>query len=222
MLRVVKALAVILGAAVALGLAALVLVGYLRAPGALAALEQTSGSEVDPATFPPARICALLAAQDRAFFRHHGLGLFDGPPGHTTLTQGLCKGLYFEHFSPGMLRHRKIALMAFAVGFDLRVPKQAQLRAFVNHVYLGSANGVEVLGFPAAARAYFKRDLADLNDREYLSLVGMLVAPRTYHVILQPEASARRTQEIEAQIKASCSKRCLESPPYAPCAADAQ
>ena len=222
MLRVVMALAAILGSAVTLCLAALALVGYVRAPGLLAALEQTGGSEVDPSTLPPTWICALLAVQDRTFFRHHGLGLFDGPPLHTTLTQSLCKGLYFERFSPGTLRYRKIALMAFAVGFDLRVPKQAQLRVFVNHAYLGNANGVEVLGFPAAARAYFERDLADLSDQEYLSLVGMLVAPSTYHVTLQREASVRRTSELEAQVSTSCSRRCLELPPYAPCTTVAQ
>ena len=136
------------------------------------------------------------------------------------VAQSLCKGLYFERFSPGTLRYRKIALMAFAVGFDLRVPKQAQLRAFVNHAYLGNANGVEVLGFPAA-RAYFGRDLADLTDHEYLSLVGMLVGPSAYHVVLQPGASARRTREIEARMKEACSTECL-LPPYAPCTTVAQ
>lgn len=217
-LRAMAVLGAVLGGAVTLCLSMLVLVGYLRAPRLMATLEQPSTVDVDPATLPPARICALLAVQDRTFFRHHGLGLPDGPPLHTTLTQSLCKGLYFRRFSPGTLRYRKIALMAFAVGFDLRVPKQAQLRAFLNHAYLGNADGVEVLGFPSAARAYFRRDLAAITDEEFLSLVNMLVAPSTYHVILQPEASSRRRRDIEPWIKAACSKECLERPPYAPCA----
>lgn len=214
-LRALAALAVILGVAVTLCLASLVLIGYLRAPKLVTTLG--GPTDLDPASLPPGRICALLAVQDRTFFRHHGLGLLDGPPLHTTLTQSLCKGLYFRRFSPGTLRYRKLALMAFAVGFDLRVPKQAQLRAFVNHAFLGNANGVEVLGFPAAARAYFARDLAQLTDREYLSLVNMLAAPSTYHVILRPEASATRVRDVEPWIKAACSSRCLELPPHAPC-----
>jgi membrane peptidoglycan carboxypeptidase len=216
------AVVLVVGAAGTLCLVGLAAIAYVRAPALVSAVERSGALALDPATLPAARICALLAVQDRAFFRHHGIGLFDGPPLHTTLTQSLCKGLYFEGFSPGVLRHRKIALMAYAVGFDLRVPKERQLRLFVNHAYLGAANGVEVHGLPNAARAYFRRDLAELTDQEYLALVGMLVAPSTYHVLLQPEASWKRARELATLTNASCPERCLRAPPYGPCAAVGQ
>jgi hypothetical protein len=98
-------------------------------------------------------VCALLAVQDRTFFRHHGIGLLDGPPLHTTMTQNICKGLFFQGFSPGVLRYRKIMLMVDAVAFDQRVSKEMQLRIFMNRAYFGRVAGVEVLGFKAAAQA---------------------------------------------------------------------
>jgi membrane peptidoglycan carboxypeptidase len=92
------------------------------------------------------------------------------------------------------------------------------LRLFVNHASLGAANGVEVHGLPNAAKAYFGRELVGLTDLEYLALVGMLVAASTYHVLLQPEASRKRASELATLTKASCPGRCLEAPPYGPCA----
>jgi membrane peptidoglycan carboxypeptidase len=122
------------------------------------------------------------------------------------VTQGICKGLFFERFSPGLLRHRKFMLMADALGVDLKVSKDKQLRIFMNRAYLGDADGHEVLGFQAAAKAYFGRDLLQLNDREYLSLVAMLVAPNAYHVVSQPEANAERVRVIERLVEAECGR----------------
>ena len=133
------------------------------------------------------------------------------------MTQGICKGLFFERFSPGLLRHRKFMLMADALAFDYRVPKDKQLRVFMNRAYFGNADGNEILGFQPAARAYFGRDLLQLNDREYLGLVAMLVAPNNYHVVSQPEANAVRVRAIERLVDSACPAGCVAKPPHAPC-----
>jgi len=78
------------------------------------------------------RLCALLAAQDRTFYRHHGIGLGDSHFGHTTLTQSIGKGLFFKRFDPGLLRQRKVRLMVAAFAFDQRISKETQLRLFLN------------------------------------------------------------------------------------------
>lgn len=197
------------------------LFGYLRASRLVAELDRSKALQLSPADLTAPRLCALLAVQDRTFYRHHGLGLQDGPPLHTTLTQSLCKGLFFSGFSPGVLRHRKLALMALAVGVDLRVSKDAQLRVFLNRASFGSMGNQEILGFAAAAQAFFGKDVRELTDLEYLALVGMLVAPNTYHVIRNPSASAARVRELEESAKRVCRPECLTSPPYAPCPAEA-
>ena len=91
-------------------------------------LRRSGALPLDPATLPPTRICALLVVQDRTSIRHHGIDLLDGHPLHTTVTQSICKRLYFRTFSKGSLRYRKLMLMGDAWAFDLRVPKQKQLQ----------------------------------------------------------------------------------------------
>ncbi len=212
----------IVAAVVSLAATSVATLAYWKAPRLVSDLERSGALRLDPATLPPTRICALLAVQDRTFFQHHGIGLLDGPPLHTTLTQSICKGLFFEGFSPGLLRYRKLMLMVDAWAFDLRVSKQTQLRIFMNRAYLGRNDGGEVLGFEAAARAYFGRDIQKLSNREYMALVGMLTAPNRYHVVLQPEASAKRVEEVEQMVLAACPGSCAGVAPGAACGGDSR
>ncbi len=177
---------------------------HRKAPQLVGKLEQSGALSLDPATLPPGRVCTLLAVQDPTFYRHHGIGLFDGPPLHTTVTQSICKGLFFEGFSPGLLRHRKIMLMVDAWVLDGQISKQRQLRVFMNRAYFGNMNGGEVLGFEAAARAFFGRNVRELSDHEYLALVAMLVAPNTYHVVVEADANATRVAALAQVVRAAC------------------
>jgi monofunctional biosynthetic peptidoglycan transglycosylase len=108
------------------------------------------------------------------------------------------------------------------LGIRPGVPKQTQLRIFMNRAHVGSSNGVEVLGSQAAAKAYFGRDLQNLSEREYMALVCMLVAPSTYHVVLQPDASAKRVEKFEQLVSMACPECCVGVPPGAPCGSVSQ
>ena len=123
------------------------------------------------------RLCALLAVQDATFYRHRGIGLADGHLGHTTITQSIGKGLFFNGFSPGLLRYRKIRLMVAAWAFDRRISKETQLRIYLNRTYFGGAGGQAIMGFPAAAGAFYGKRLDQLSDSEYFGLLAMLEAP---------------------------------------------
>ncbi len=75
---------------------------YLRAPGMVAELENAGELPFSPSELPRHRLCALLVGDgDATFYRHHGVGLADGHPGHTTITQAIGKFLFFKGFSPG-------------------------------------------------------------------------------------------------------------------------
>jgi len=190
---------------------------YVRAPGLVGDLDRAGLLPFSPSEMSRARICALLTMQDPTFYRHQGIGLADGPPGHTTLTQAVGKGLFFKGFEPGFLRHRKIRLMVAAWAMDRRVSKEAQLRLFMNRAYFGSMNGEGILGFPAAALAYYGKPLNQLSDAEFFGLLAMLEAPDRYHMVRHPAANAERVAWIQQSVRRACADGCFQGDAPVPC-----
>jgi len=190
---------------------------YIRAPRMVAELDLAGALPFSPSELPRSRLCALLAVTDATFYRHQGIGLLDGPPGHTTITQSIGKGLFFKGFDPGLLRHRKIRLMVAAWAFDRRISKETQLRVFLNRAYFGGADGREVIGFPAAANAFYGKPLGQLSDSEYFGLLAMLEAPNRYHVILQPKVNAGRVARFQQHVQKACAEGCFQGDAPVPC-----
>lgn len=191
---------------------------YLHAPMMVAGLEDAGALPFSPSELPRSRICALLVGDgDSTFYRHHGIGFTDGPPGHTTLTQAIGKRLFFNSFNPGFLHYRKIQLMVAAWAFDRRISKETQLRLFLNRAYFGNAQGKSVVGFPAAAAAYYGKPLGQLSESEYLSLIAMLEVPNRDHVLLQPKANAERAARIRRRVQRACAEGCFRGEAPVPC-----
>jgi membrane carboxypeptidase/penicillin-binding protein len=193
-------------------------ISYIRAPRMVSELDRAGLLPFSPSELPTRRSCALLAVQDATFYRHQGIGLADGRLGHTTITQSIGKGLFFNTFDPGLLRHRKIRLMVAAWAFDRRISKERQLRLFLNRAYFGIADGREVLGFPAAASVFYGKPLDRLSDSEYFGLLAMLEAPNRYHVTRQPKANAERVERIQQQVPRACGDGCFQGDAPVPCA----
>jgi len=191
---------------------------YIGAPRMVAELDRAGALAFAASELPGNRLCALLVVQDPTFYRHQGIGLADGPPGHTTITQSIGKGLFFNSFNPGFLRHRKIRLMLAAWGFDRRISKETQLRLFLNRASFGSTGGREVIGFPAAAGAFFGKPLGQLSDLEYFGLLAMLEAPNSYHVVRQPKVNAERVARIRQKVRRACGEGCFQGNAPVPCA----
>ncbi|HRW30040.1 MAG TPA: transglycosylase domain-containing protein, partial [Emcibacteraceae bacterium] len=119
------------------------------------------------------RLSLLLKVQDENFFTHGGTDFLLGRM--TTISQSLVKYLYFENFQKGIQKIRQSLIARFA--FDPLVSKDKQLNLFLNLVYMGQVDGKEVRGFNQAAHVYFNKDLSDISDEEYLSLLVMLSSP---------------------------------------------
>jgi len=195
----------------------IVTTSFARAPKLVAELDAGGALAFSPLELPRQRLCALLAVQDPTFFRHHGIGLADGPLGHTTLTQAVVKRLFFNDFDPGRLRHRKIRLMLTAWVFDGRITKETQLRLFLNLAHFGNAGGTEVLGFPAAASAFLDKSLDQLSDSEYFGLLAMLDAPNRYDILRQPRLNAERVARIQRLVERVCVESCFQDRAPIPC-----
>nr|VFJ87797.1 MAG: penicillin-binding protein 1B [Candidatus Kentron sp. H]VFJ89515.1 MAG: penicillin-binding protein 1B [Candidatus Kentron sp. H]VFJ96203.1 MAG: penicillin-binding protein 1B [Candidatus Kentron sp. H] len=132
--------------------------------------------------FPKRLIEALIAVEDRAFYRHFGISLraiaraayenFKSGAtvqGGSTLTQQLVK----NHFlGPERSLVRKFHEAAFSLFLEMRYEKDEILVAYLNEVYLGHQGRRSIRGFGSAAHFYFHRPLAELR----LSEVALLVA----------------------------------------------
>jgi 1A family penicillin-binding protein len=131
----------------------------------------------------PNLVNAVLSIEDRRFYQHGGIDLTSIiraakqnieagriVGGGSTITQQLTKMLFV---GPQRTFKRKIQEAAIAIWLDLRLTKNQILTSYLNDVYLGSG----ATGFPAAAKLYFGKTVADLSVPEAAMLAGMINAP---------------------------------------------
>ncbi len=202
--RRVVAIFAALALLVCIWIGAVAVMAWIRAPKLVTGLDQAGALPLLPTQLSRWQTCALLSVQDPEFYGHRGVGLFKGPLGHTTITQAIAKGLFFERFTPGVFRQQKVKLMVMAWALDWRVPKETQLRVFLNRAYFGTVDGREVRGFQNAAATFFGKELSTLSEQQYLALVAMLVAPNAYDPRRHPEASAERVATLRSLVQQSC------------------
>ena len=151
---------------------------------------------------PPLLIDALIAVEDREFYRHFGLSpraigrallanLEAGKTvqGGSTLTQQLAKNLFL---TPRRTLLRKINEAFMALILELRFSKDAILTAYVNEVFLLQHNRIAVHGFRRASRMLFRRDVDHLQPHHVALLVGMVKGPSRYNPFTAPRPALER------------------------------
>ncbi|MDL4814615.1 transglycosylase domain-containing protein [Actinomadura opuntiae] len=127
---------------------------------------------------------AVLAAEDRGFYRNQGVSvsgtaralLKDASGGDvqggSTITQQLARN-YFKGLSRDRTAGRKIKEILVALKLDRHRAKDEILDLYLNTVYFGrQTSGVE-----AAARAYFDKDVWQLDVAECALLAAMIQRP---------------------------------------------
>lgn len=140
--------------------------------------------------YPQYLVDALIAIEDRRFFKHVGIDLrrIAGAAvanlragrvvqGGSTLTQQLVKNLYL---SSDRSLLRKLQEAPMAVYIDWRHDKRSILAAYLNEIYLGQRGPVAIHGMGAAAQHYFGKDASDLTLAESAFLVGLIRGPGLY------------------------------------------
>lgn len=148
--------------------------------------------------FNPSQLQALLLVQDPNFYHHKGYDFTTPGAGKTTISQALVKIYYFKNFKPGFQKIEQTLIARFA--FDNLTPKDSILKLFINEVYLGENHGQEIRGFEEAAQYYFKKPFKKLNWEEYLSILAMVRAPATFHILNQKAANSQRVERIKKRI----------------------
>jgi penicillin-binding protein 1A len=140
---------------------------------------------------------AVVATEDRGFFRHSGVdpvGIARATvadlrghslQGGSTITQQYVKNVYVG--SERSLS-RKIREAALAVKLERKYSKRQILERYLNTVYFGrGAYGVE-----AASRAYFGKSVQDMGLREASYLAGLIRAPVQADALRSPAVANQR------------------------------
>src|SRR3989304_5848033 len=151
---------------------------------------------------PKDLINALIATEDRKFFKHWGVDLdriakamiknlisFSVKEGASTVTQQLARNLYPTSIGSAISLTRKIREAITAVQIEKTYTKDEILILYLNQVYFGrGAYGVE-----AAARTFFDKSASEMTLDECATLIAMLKNPSgNYDPVENPDNCKER------------------------------
>lgn len=145
---------------------------------------------------------ALIATEDKNFYRHHGYDLTglvrstvqNVLAGHvvqgaSTLTQQLARVLFLSNEKTF---DRKLKELFIAARIEKTISKDKILEMYMNNVYLGSgAYGVE-----GAAQIYFNKHLKDCDLAELALIAGLPQAPSVYSPFNNMKLAVQRRNQV--------------------------
>ena len=146
---------------------------------------------------------AVLAIEDRRFYKHHGIdtkGVMraiknnltgKSHEGASTITMQVAKNFFT---APGgkrtMVTKIKEALLAMKI--EKALNKDQILELYLNQIYLGQRS----YGFAAASQVYFGKSLSKLTLAESALLAGLPKAPTGYNPYINPKRATERQREV--------------------------
>ncbi|RMF10293.1 MAG: PBP1A family penicillin-binding protein [Alphaproteobacteria bacterium] len=168
----------------------------------IATYGDVSGEWLDYEELPPVLVDAVIATEDRRFWRHHGVDLRGVAramwnnlkagqivEGGSTITQQLAKNLFL---SPERTWKRKIQELMLALWLEIKLDKEEILALYLNRMYLGARS----YGVDAAARTYFGHGARTLALGEAALLAGLLKAPSALSPLRDYDMAVRRSHEV--------------------------
>jgi membrane peptidoglycan carboxypeptidase len=145
---------------------------------------------------------AVVAAEDRDFWRHQGLdpvgigrALYHdlraggASQGGSTITQQFVKNRFLTH---EQTLTRKLNEAVLAIKVEQEMSKEQILEGYLNSIYLGR----NAYGIQAASEAYFGKPIAQVNLAEAAYLAGLIRAPELADCERQLEEAIRRRQTV--------------------------
>jgi penicillin-binding protein 1B len=152
---------------------------------------------------PPKVVQAVVASEDRRFYRHWGLdliGMFRATmrnmragsvvEGGSTISQQLAKNLFL---SQERNYFRKFHEAFLALLIEMRFSKEKILEFYLNQIYLGQRGSWSVCGIEEASLYYFNKHAKDLTLPEGAMIAGIIPAPNRLSPYRdRPAAIARR------------------------------
>ncbi|HEV8230920.1 MAG TPA: PBP1A family penicillin-binding protein [Thermoanaerobaculia bacterium] len=151
---------------------------------------------------------AIIATEDKNFFRHGGVDVQrtvsallanlkqkSFAQGGSTLTQQLARAIFL---SPRKTISRKINEAFVAFEIERRYSKEQILTMYANEIYFGHGN----YGVEAASRYYFGKSIKDLTLAEAALLAGIVQRPEDQSPFRNPTQALRRRATALARMRA--------------------
>lgn len=202
----------------------MVIIGlYLFTAGVWASLsvgdllpKAVANNEELPLTKPQTVI--LLKIEDPTFYDHAGIDVSQGQ-GLTTITSSLARDLFlsgkklvgvrgaFQSFYRAVFaccRKIDFGRDVMALVLNKHLSKEQQLQLLISSVYMGRHNRQAVIGLTTAANSYFNKDLSDLSEEEFVTLVAMIKAPNLYHPVNSVKQLELRVIRINSILAGTC------------------
>jgi membrane peptidoglycan carboxypeptidase len=174
--------------------------GECNADNAMARLGNRNSQFVPLDEMPDHLINAVIAVEDRNFWEHQGVSvpaiaraLFQdvagsgAQQGGSTITQQYIKNAFL---TSEQTYDRKIREAVLAMKLEQTWTKEEILEAYLNTIWMGRSS----IGMQGAARAYFGKDVQDLDMHESALLAGLIRAPELADPHREPEEAHRRRE----------------------------
>ena len=159
-------------------------------------------SNVELSEVPKELVQALIATEDKNFYKHKGYDLLglgrsmvaNVLAGHvvqgaSTITQQLSRILFLSNEKTFT---RKIKELQVAAQIEKTISKDKILEMYLNNVYLGSG----AYGVKGAARIYFNKDLKQLTLAEKALIAGLPQAPSVYSPYHSKDLAKKRRNQV--------------------------
>lgn len=163
-------------------------------------------SNVRYSELSPNLVQALIATEDKRFYRHSGIdyrrtftiifyNLIGERQGASTITQQLALNLFSEGRarSTGKRIIQKFQEWITAVRLERNYTKEEIITMYFNTVDFGAYN---TYGIKSAARTYFNTTPDKLDVKQAAILVGMLKGPGIYSPVRYPQNAIRRRNVV--------------------------
>lgn len=166
-----------------------------------------SYSKVELKDVPDTLKKALIATEDKNFYKHNGydiLGIVRSSiqnvvarravQGASTLTQQLARILFLSN---ERTITRKIKELEVAARIEKTISKDQILEMYLNNVYLGAG----AYGVSAASQIYFNKKLNQLTLPELALIAGLPQAPSVYNPYNNIELAKQRRNQVLKRMK---------------------
>lgn len=154
-----------------------------------------------PASLTDWQVEAYLAVADPALLAESGPDLGRQSAKATAIPRQLARRFAFKEYHPII---GQVRLTAYAMALKDKLSKEELLALALDLAPIGDKDGRWITGVHTASEAFFEQPVAALEDRDFLSLVAVMIAPGELKLTAPDAALERRVLRIERLLRGEC------------------